>query len=299
MADSSAEEFPAKELVERSHDCILCMANCAWAVVDMAHGGEAHLPKRFPFREFIFRGKPRSIPPESLSKNPSALAGLLASIKELIQRQAKIESEFGQLMVPVLPDGTSLNSGAGGMFGPHWHSVATQLFLKVAELANYAFDLSKVSVIAGERPMRMTDTMLREADGNLSLIQTHDIERFYGAIRRSISPFNIDQLSARLSHELSSAIAGVSQDCDEPGDDLEDPITIANMAKLGKVPVKTVRNWGIDDRPKPKIPQRGKRPAVFSYLELRSWFVAKQPDKINYWPEEYKKAVSTLSKMSS
>ncbi len=77
-----------------------------------------------------------------------------------------------------------------------------------------------------------------------------------------------------------------------------DPITMHEMATLGVVEIKTVRNWGTSGRPKPAMPQHGRRAAVFSYRELRPWFIGKQPDKESFWPEDYKKARATLAKMS-
>ncbi len=79
----------------------------------------------------------------------------------------------------------------------------------------------------------------------------------------------------------------------------DDPITLAEMDKLGSIPDKTRRNWGIADRPVPVIQARGNRAAVFSYKTIRDWFILKQPDRSHFWPANYSEARQILSKMSN
>lgn len=78
----------------------------------------------------------------------------------------------------------------------------------------------------------------------------------------------------------------------------DDPITLQQMADIAMTDAKTVRNWGISDRPKPVVPGKGKHPALFSYYALRAWFIAKRPDASTYLPLDYKSVRATLSKMS-
>ena len=78
-----------------------------------------------------------------------------------------------------------------------------------------------------------------------------------------------------------------------------DPITLPEMARLGMIGEKTIRNWGTKTRPLPVVEKCGRRPAVYSYCELRTWCISKRPDKQSSWPDDYSLARNTLAQMSS
>ena len=66
----------------------------------------------------------------------------------------------------------------------------------------------------------------------------------------------------------------------EPSEpDVDGPITIEQMAKLGDIKIRTIHNWLGAGRPEPITPHAGRRPGAYSYQLLRAWFIEMKPRK--------------------
>jgi hypothetical protein len=100
-------------------------------------------------------------------------------------------------------------------------------------------------------------------------------------------------------NETKKAISDIRQRLTQQPSVPDDLITIKQMSELSHVDDNTIYNWRTKGRPKPILKKRGRIPQIFSYAELRGWFVARRHDLATTLPESYQEAREILAKMSS
>jgi hypothetical protein len=209
---------------EAAHKLCLNLAVCAWRLVAIAHGDDAPHYKDNPLGDSVVQQGRLRFQDTSITDNPVAFGTAIVELRNACADYTKIFNRLkGNVPLKLAGDGTALNEGCGGRFAATWHEVAIMLARDILAIVNGAvprgkiFTQEKVFGPSGIVPVaEMLATMPEKVRPSVVVLTSEMRSKVYGAINRTFSVFNIEQLEARMGVEYQLGRLDVSPKTDDP-----------------------------------------------------------------------------------
>jgi hypothetical protein len=230
------DDFSHNSTVEdAAHHLFMEMALRTWRLIMLAHGQDVPFYRENPVGDSPFQLGMSRFQGAAINENDALFCVAVCDFRNTsADLNLLAERHGGGIALRRVGDGTSLHEGCGGRFAETWHDIAQTLKDDVSEIINRVIPAGRALVPprvfapTGIAPGAELLVRLPDRAKHNAVVLTPEIRaKVYDAIKRTFTPYNIEQLRARMVAEHRAG-----QEELEPEPPLPDALSADEFASL-------------------------------------------------------------------